>query len=133
MNLRKEGAEVFVPDGMAIVEALARTTHMGIGCHQDDLEIMAHHGILTCFGSGESWFLGVTVTNGSGSPRDDLYGDYSDEDMQVVRRAEQKKAAYVGELAKLLELRHGHRVLVRVLRHHVGVADEHLDGLDPLD
>ena len=97
MNLRKEGAEVFVPDGMAIVEALARTTHMGIGCHQDDLEIMAHHGILTCFGSGESWFLGVTVTNGSGSPRDDLYGDYSDEDMQVVRRAEQKKAAYVGE------------------------------------
>ncbi len=99
MNLRKDGAEIFVPDGTAVEEALARTTHMGIGAHQDDLEIMAHHGILTCFGSDDNWFCGVTCTNGSGSPRDDLYGDYSDEDMQVVRRAEQKKAAYVGEYA----------------------------------
>jgi len=39
----------------------------------------------------------VTVTNGAGSPRDDLYASYSDEDMQKVRRVEQRKAAYVGE------------------------------------
>jgi LmbE family N-acetylglucosaminyl deacetylase len=78
-------------------EALARTTHMAISAHQDDIEIMAYHGVLQCFGLPDKWFTGVTVTNGSGSPRDDLYADYTDEDMQKVRRAEQKKAAFVGE------------------------------------
>ena len=99
MKLTNSGAEIFVPDGKPVDEALARTTHMGIGTHQDDLEIMAYHGILECFGSSDKWFLGMTVTNGAGSPRDDLYADYTDEDMQNVRRAEQKKAAVVGEYA----------------------------------
>ncbi len=58
---------------------------------------MAYDGILKCFGTDKNWFLGVTVTNGAGSPRDGLYGHYTDEDMQKVRRAEQKKAAVVGE------------------------------------
>ena len=39
----------------------------------------------------------MIVTNGSGSPRDDLYKDYTDEEMRVVRCKEQKKAAIVGE------------------------------------
>jgi LmbE family N-acetylglucosaminyl deacetylase len=41
----------------------------------------------------------VVVTNGAGSPRDDLYADYTDDDMQMIRRVEQMKAAYVGEYA----------------------------------
>jgi LmbE family N-acetylglucosaminyl deacetylase len=77
--------------------ALARTTHLGVAAHQDDLEIMAYHGILECFGRQDKGFAGVTVTNGAGSPRDGLYGQYTDEEMQVIRRKEQKKAAYVGE------------------------------------
>ncbi|MFP3903234.1 MAG: PIG-L deacetylase family protein [Armatimonadota bacterium] len=97
MQFHKPGAEIFVPDGAPEEEALARTTHMGVGAHQDDLEIMAWHGILECFGEDDKWFLGVTATNGSGSPRDDLYADYTDEMMMEVRRQEQKKAAYVGE------------------------------------
>jgi len=94
-------AEIFVPDGLAVEGALARTTHMAIGAHQDDLEIMACDGILKCFQRDDKWFCGVVVTDGSGSPRDGLYGDYSDADMQVVRRTEQKKAAVVGEYAAL--------------------------------
>ena len=74
---------------------------MAIGAHQDDLEIMACDGILKCFQRDDKWFCGVVVTDGSGSPRDGLYGDYSDADMQVVRRTEQKKAAVVGEYAAL--------------------------------
>lgn len=97
MQLTKPGAEIFVPDGTPVEQALARTTHMGIGTHQDDLEIMAYHGILKCFQSKEEWFTGVTVTDGAGSPRADLYADYTDEMMRAVRRAEQKKAAVVGE------------------------------------
>ena len=58
---------------------------------------MAHHGIQQCFGSDDRWFLGVTVTDGAGSPRADLYGNYSDAEMREVRNVEEKKAAVVGE------------------------------------
>ncbi len=104
MKLTNPGAEVFAPDGCPEQEALERTTHMAFGAHQDDLEIMGYHGILQGFGSDDNWFSGVTVTNGGGSPRDDLYADYTDEQMQVVRRAEQKKAAAVGEYGAVVLL-----------------------------
>jgi len=97
MQLHNSGAEIYAADGAAADAALARTTHLGVSAHQDDLEIMAYHGILECFGKPDKGFTGVTVTNGAGSPRDGLYGRYSDEEMQVVRRKEQKKAAFVGE------------------------------------
>ena len=99
MKFSVDSAEVFVPDGRAPGEALARTTHMAVGAHQDDLEIMAFDGILECFQRDDKWFTGVVVTNGSGSPRDDLYKDYTDTEMRVVRRTEQAKAAVVGEYA----------------------------------
>lgn len=97
MQLRNSGAEIFIPDHKPIEAAVQRTTHMSIAAHQDDIEIMAYDGILKCFGKANEWFMGVVVTNGSGSPRDDLYADYTDEEMQQVRKLEQKKAAFVGE------------------------------------
>lgn len=99
MKFKLDTAELFVPDDLPAEEALARTTHMAIGAHQDDLEIMAYAGILECFQQPDKWFTGVVVTNGSGSPRDDVYKDYTDEEMRVVRRKEQKKAAVIGEYA----------------------------------
>ena len=97
MKFHNPGSEIYVPDGGAADQAIARTTTFAIGAHQDDLEIMAYQGILECFGKQDKHFTGVTVTNGAGSPRDDLYASYTDEDMQKVRRVEQRKAAYVGE------------------------------------
>jgi LmbE family N-acetylglucosaminyl deacetylase len=97
MELHNSGAEVYVPDGSPVNVALSRTTHLGVSAHQDDIEIMAYHGILECFGRSDEGFTGVTITNGSGSPREGLYGSYTDEEMQVVRRKEQKKAAFIGE------------------------------------
>jgi LmbE family N-acetylglucosaminyl deacetylase len=97
MQFHLNSAEIFVPDGMPETPALARTTHMAIGAHPDDLEVMAVDGILACFQRPDRWFTGVVVTNGSGSARDNVYRDYSDADMQFVRRKEQKKAAVVGE------------------------------------
>jgi len=99
MDLHNPNAEIYVPDGSPVDVVLLRTTHLSIGAHQDDLEIMAFHGILECFGKSDRYFTGVTVTNGAGSPRDDLYAHYTDEQMQTVRRLEQKKAAFVGEYA----------------------------------
>jgi LmbE family N-acetylglucosaminyl deacetylase len=104
MNFNRDTAEVFVPDGLDTRDALARTTHMAIAAHQDDLEIMAFDGIVRCFHQGDRWFCGIVVTNGSGSPRDGLYGAYTDAEMQVVRRREQKKAAVVGEYGALILL-----------------------------
>ncbi|MFO7585563.1 MAG: PIG-L family deacetylase, partial [Anaerolineales bacterium] len=63
------------------------------------IEIMAAEPILTCFQQNDQWFTGVVVTDGRGSPRDDLYKDYSDEEMRRVRFKEQFKAAFVGEYA----------------------------------
>ncbi|MCC6153763.1 MAG: PIG-L family deacetylase [Candidatus Hydrogenedentes bacterium] len=97
MQFQMASAQLFVPDGLDAEAALARTTHMAIGAHQDDLEIMAYDGIIKCFQQTDKWFCGVVVTNGSGSPRDDVYKDYTDEQMREVRIIEQKKAAVVGE------------------------------------
>jgi LmbE family N-acetylglucosaminyl deacetylase len=99
MKLTNPTAEVFVPDGLGPEAALARTTAMGVVAHQDDMEILAYHGIVAAFGRPDAWFSGAVVTNGSGSARSGLYADYTDEQMCVVRRQEQKKAAVVGEYA----------------------------------
>lgn len=106
MDFHKPSSEIYVPDDSSLDVALSRTTHMSVGAHPDDIEIMAYHGILECFGKGDKHFTGVTVTNGAGSPRDDLYAHYSDEDMQKVRRLEQKKAAFLGEYSAHVFLDH---------------------------
>jgi LmbE family N-acetylglucosaminyl deacetylase len=99
MKFNLSTAEIFVPDGLPVEQALARTTHMTIAAHQDDIEIMAAGPILDCFQQKELWFTGVVVTDGRGSPRDDLYKEYDDEEMRIIRFKEQKKAAVVGEYA----------------------------------
>ncbi len=106
MQFNRAGAQVFVPDGLDEAAAIARTTHMAIGAHQDDIPIMAHHGILECFGQSDRWFLGVTVTDGAGSARAGLYADYSDDDMRAVRIEEERKAATIGEFAAAVLLDH---------------------------
>jgi len=99
MKFKLDTAQLFVPDGLPAEQALTRTTHLALGAHQDDLEIMAVDGILQCFQQGDKWFSGVVVTDGRGSPRSGLYGDYTDEEMHEVRIKEQKKAAVIGEYA----------------------------------
>jgi LmbE family N-acetylglucosaminyl deacetylase len=97
MKFHFETAEIYIPDSLPADEALARTTHLCLAAHQDDIEIMAAEPILTCFQRENLWFTGVVVTDGRGSPRDDLYKDYTDEEMRRVRFKEQFKAAFVGE------------------------------------
>lgn len=101
MKFKLNTAQLFVPDDLPLEEALARTTHMAIGAHQDDLEVMAIDGILACFRRDDRWFSGVVLTSGGGPPRGGPYTDYTDQEMRVVRAEEQKKAALVGEYAAL--------------------------------
>lgn len=106
MNLSRQDADVFVPDGTPMPEALRRATHVCVGAHQDDQEFMALHGILECFGRKGRGFAGVVVTNGAGSARTDIYADYTNEEMIQVRVKEQRKAAIVGEYACQVQLMH---------------------------
>ena len=106
MKLSQAGAEIWVPDGVSEAAALERVTHLCIAAHQDDVEIMALEGILAGFGRADQWFAAVIVTDGAGSPRGGAYAGYSDRQMQSVRQAEQKKAAFVGEYAAVALLNH---------------------------
>jgi LmbE family N-acetylglucosaminyl deacetylase len=104
MKLNNPGADLFIPDGMEMPGALARTTHFGVGAHQDDLEFMAFHGIESCFGQKEQRFTGITCTNGAGSPRAGIYANFSDEEMRRVRVVEQRTAATIGKYAAMVQL-----------------------------
>ncbi len=104
MKFNNSTADLYVPDGTELATALSRTTHLCIAAHQDDTEIMAYHGIAECFGQPDKWFTNVTVTNGAGSPRSGIYGHYTDEEMQGVRRVEQRKAAVVGGYSAQIQL-----------------------------
>jgi LmbE family N-acetylglucosaminyl deacetylase len=104
MKLHNSTAGIFVPDGKSEAEALKRTTHMGIGAHQDDLEFMAFHGILACYANTEKWFGGVTCTNGSGSSRTGPYAGTTDAEMMAIRRQEQNTAAVIGQYGIMIQL-----------------------------
>ena len=97
---------IYIPDGTEERKAIARTTHLAISAHQDDIEFMAYAPIAECFGKADKWFSGVVVTDGAGSPRSGLYADYTDEEMKKVRIVEQKKAAAVGEYSFQMLLGH---------------------------
>lgn len=106
LTLKSPKADIFVPDEKPVTEAIARTTHLAIAAHQDDIEIYGYSPIADCYGNPDKWFTGVTVTDGAGSARTGLYADYSDEEMQAVRLREQRKAAYVGDYAAQIQLRY---------------------------
>jgi LmbE family N-acetylglucosaminyl deacetylase len=107
MNFSHSRSDIFVPDSSLTPEAaLARVTHLAIGAHQDDLEIMAYAGIAACLDTNGAGFGGVVVTNGAGSPRTGAYAHLSDEQMQDVRREEQRQAARLGRYAIQLQLAH---------------------------
>ena len=106
MTFSHPRADVYVPDGSDPAAALARVTHLSIGAHQDDLEIMAYAGISTCLSTPGKAFGGVVATNGAGSPRTGPFGQMTDEEMQQVRRNEQRRAADLGRYAIQVQLAH---------------------------
>ena len=103
LTLRSE-IDCHVPDDASVELAARRTTHLGIGAHPDDLEIIGFHGIATCYDSPDGWFTGVVVSDGAGSPRSGPYADYSDTEMAACRRQEQRRAAGLGRYSLQLQL-----------------------------
>jgi LmbE family N-acetylglucosaminyl deacetylase len=107
MKLTRPDADIYIPEpGLGAAQALARTTHLCIAAHQDDIEMMAYHGIAECHARPDRWFSGVVVTDGAGSPRSGPYAAYTAAQMQAVRLEEQRKAAHVGGYSIQLQLAH---------------------------
>ena len=104
LNLSNPHADIFIPDSAEPSLATTRTTHLGVGAHQDDLEFMAMHGILECYGKPDKWFSGVTCTNGGGSARTGPFAGFSNAEMIEVRLGEQREAASVGEYGFMAQL-----------------------------
>jgi LmbE family N-acetylglucosaminyl deacetylase len=118
MQFHNPTAEVFVPDGLPLGPALGRTTHLAISAHQDDIEIMAAAPILECFQREDKWFTGVVMTDGGGSPRNNLYEHYTDEQMRRVRSKEQRKSAVIGEFAAQVLLDYPSGAIKDGTNHH---------------
>ncbi|MEO7412624.1 MAG: PIG-L family deacetylase [Opitutaceae bacterium] len=106
MKFSRADADVFSPDAVLAETALARTTHLCVAAHQDDIEIMAHSGITTCYEQPRRHFTGVVVTDGAGSPRSGPYASLNDAEMRDLRRNEQRRAAVLGKYNLQLQLAH---------------------------
>jgi LmbE family N-acetylglucosaminyl deacetylase len=100
-------ARLMTPDGQAGPLAVGRTTHLGIGAHQDDLEFMAFHGILACYDRTDRWFGGVTITDGRGSSRAGKFKDWTDDQIAAERIREQESAAVLGQYSFIAQLGFG--------------------------
>lgn len=111
MKFHLNTTEIYIPDNEPEEKALARTTHLCLAAHQDDIEIMAAQPIIECFQQKDKWFTGVVVTDGRGSPRNSLYENYSDDEMRLVRFKEQRKAAIVGEFAAQVMLDYPSKII----------------------
>jgi LmbE family N-acetylglucosaminyl deacetylase len=117
--------DVHVPDGVAPVDALARTTDLGIGAHPDDLEFLMLVPIAHCRDDPQRSFAGITCTDGAGSARAGRFASLTDAQLAAVRADEQRAAAEVGAYGAIVQLGHpsaairspeGFAVLVAQLR-----------------
>lgn len=83
-----------------------KVKYLAISAHQDDIEIMAYHGILKGYRSKKYSFAAIVTADGSGSSRTNEYKDYTDEMMKEVRIKEQKEASEIGKYNSLYLLKH---------------------------
>lgn len=94
----------FVPDAVPRDVALARTTHLAIGAHPDDLELIGIQGIFACHENERQWFSGIVVTDGGGSARNGKFARLSNDEMVSVRHQEQIEAAQLGQFSVVVQL-----------------------------
>jgi LmbE family N-acetylglucosaminyl deacetylase len=109
MKLSRPDADIYLPkasSGVTAEAALARTTHLCVIAHQDDIEINAYPAVAECYGRADRFFTGVVMTNGAGSARTGKFANTTDAEMQQIRRQEQRRAADMGNYNLTLQLGH---------------------------
>lgn len=108
MKFSRPEADIFLPNpaGIDPAAALARTTHLCVIAHQDDIEINAYPAVTDCYGRADQFLTGVVVTNGAGSSRSGPFANFTDAQMRAVRIEEQRTAARLGKYNLQLQLAH---------------------------
>jgi LmbE family N-acetylglucosaminyl deacetylase len=111
MKLSRPDADIFVPNtgpapAATPAAALARTTHLCVLAHQDDIEINAYSAVAACYGRTDKFLTGVVMTDGAGSARTGPYAHVTDAEMRAIRRDEQRRAAEIGKYNLQLQLAH---------------------------
>ena len=76
-----------------------RVRYLAVSAHKDDVEMLALDGIFRAYGEGG--FAAAVLTDGGQCPRSREYAAVGDEDMALIRTAEQKRAAEAGRYEKL--------------------------------
>lgn len=104
MQFESPHADIFIPDQSDETLALSRCTHLTIGTHADDVELLGMNGIQTCYDSTTDHFVGVVVTDGAGSPRTGAYANVTNDEMVEIRKQEQIAAATLGRYSAQLQL-----------------------------
>lgn len=102
-------ADIFIPDNRAEDEALAAITHLGVGAHADDLELLAGHAILECFRKPDRSFAGVICSDGVDGQRSGPLANRNAEEIKAIRRQEQQQAAKAGAYGIMIQLGHPSR------------------------
>jgi LmbE family N-acetylglucosaminyl deacetylase len=109
MKFSRADADVHLPptsDAISPEWALARTTHLCVIAHQDDIEINAYAAVAECYERTDRFFTGVVMTNGAGSARTGRFAKTTDVEMQAIRRDEQRRAADIGKYNLQIQLGH---------------------------
>lgn len=109
MKFSRSDADIYLPKlsaGLTPAAALARTTHLCVIAHQDDIEINAYPAVVECYERPNRFFTGVVVTNGAGSARTGKFANTTDAEMQQIRRQEQRTAADIGKYNLQIQLGH---------------------------
>lgn len=96
-KLKAPGAEIYVPDGKDADTAAARSTIMVFGAHQDDIEMIALHGILEGLNAGGYKLFGVVATDGVSSLHSGDYSGLSFGEIRETRNEEQREASRLGK------------------------------------
>lgn len=96
MNLNEKAIE-YIPENAK----KGNKVNLCISAHQDDIEIMAYHGIIDAYNSADKVFVACVTTDGAGSARTGKYACFTDDDMKQIRVEEQKNAAEIGHYSKL--------------------------------
>ena len=103
--LTQKNSHIYVrADFTHLEDSLSGGTHLAIGAHPDDLEVMAGHGIIECLSSKDLEFIGVTCCTGSGSARGESFKGIDSQTMMELRRKEQINSAKLGRYACALQL-----------------------------
>jgi len=119
MKFSQTQSNFYSPSGKDFRTTLSTTTHLGIGAHADDLEILAFPGISACYGHAKNRFSGVVVTDGAGSPRTGPFASVSNAEMIPQRQKEQRQAADLGKYASVIQLAHPSSAVRQADRSHV--------------